>query len=173
MQYSFLSPPPPPSSSPPPPPSSSPPPTILTALPSTGDGGGSGIITRITATTFAVAAAVATTFAAAMATTTPTTGTKARSSKTIIPSPSSIGFTIYTRSGCEFCKRAKKLLLGKNAVIVECDDFILEDNKKKAFWSYLSGAAGIPSTHRTFPVIFYKSKFIGGYSEAVEYFSNK
>ena len=101
----------------------------------------------------------------------------------VVPrAPSSEGFTIYTRSGCEFCNRAKELLIGKNRFrggvnIVECDNYLFlndrqRSNKQTSFWNYMATAMHVPASHKTFPVIFYKNKFIGGYSETLEYFSS-
>ncbi len=77
--------------------------------------------------------------------------------------PSESGFTIYSKSGCLQCSRAKTLLQDNKLVftIVDCDEYILED--KQSFLLFMNNIA-----HRdikAFPIIFYNGAFIGGYSE--------
>jgi len=69
---------------------------------------------------------------------------------------------IYTRSGCPYCKKAKKLFDSKkipykNVLVVRGkEDRILEKVDPKTNY------------YRYFPIIFMDGKFIGGYSELQE-----
>ena len=77
--------------------------------------------------------------------------------------PASIGFTIYSKSGCDFCKKAKQLL-GQHRLsynMVDCDEYILED--KIGFLQSMEIMAG---RHvKSFPMIFYNGEWIGGFLE--------
>lgn len=72
-------------------------------------------------------------------------------------------FTIYTKSGCKFCTEVKKLLtLNKLPYqVIDCDDYILDN--KQHFLDFIKANSGI--TVKTFPIVFFKGKFIGGYIE--------
>lgn len=77
--------------------------------------------------------------------------------------PSESGFTIYSKSGCLQCSRAKTLLHDNKLgfTMVDCDDYILED--KQSFLLFMNSI-----THRdvkVFPIIFNNGAYIGGYSE--------
>ncbi len=84
--------------------------------------------------------------------------------------PSKTGFTIYSKSGCPDCKRAKELLSNENNIEnINCDEYLLED--KEEFLKFIrEETKGIE--HRTFPMIFHDSKFIGGYKQLKEYYDN-
>jgi len=75
-------------------------------------------------------------------------------------------FTIYYSNECPYCVKAIKLLGEKKVTYsaVEIDDF-------KALLVKLGSS--VPSTHRTKPIIFRNGKFLGGYTELVEYFRLK
>lgn len=77
--------------------------------------------------------------------------------------PSTLMFTVYTKSGCPFCVKAKDLLLAKNFVfeIVECDEYL--SNNKEEFLEFIKKSAG--KEHKTFPMVFRAGCFIGGYTE--------
>jgi glutaredoxin 3 len=76
-------------------------------------------------------------------------------------------FTIYSKTGCFYCIKAKSLLKEKNLVhtIINCDDYILED--KVSFLEHIYKLAG--KEVKTFPMIFYQEKFIGGYEETIDF----
>jgi len=78
-------------------------------------------------------------------------------------SPSNAGYTIYSKSGCPFCTKAKKLLDNETPkpILVDCDDYLLED--KAAFLLFIQKLA--ETEHKTFPMIFHDGKFIGGFTE--------
>jgi glutaredoxin len=71
------------------------------------------------------------------------------------------GYTIYTKSGCSFCIKAKGLLSKYNPYIVNCDSYLSEN--KDLFLRYIQTLTMIP--YRTFPMIFFDGYFVGGYTE--------
>jgi len=77
--------------------------------------------------------------------------------------PASIGFTIYSKSGCDFCKKAKQLLTHQHLTytMVDCDEYIIED--KTAFLQSMEHLAG--RVVKTFPMIFYNGEWVGGFME--------
>ena len=82
------------------------------------------------------------------------------------PEPTDV-YTIYTKSGCPNCTKAKKLLDSEknNILIVDCDEYIIED--KPTFLQFIKDRAG--KEWKTFPIIFHKGEFIGGYEETKTY----
>ena len=80
-----------------------------------------------------------------------------------IQAPSKRGYTIYTKTGCSYCKYAKQLLQNENPAVlmVDCDEYLLTD--KEVFLEEMVKYTHI--SHRTFPMIFYKGLFIGGFTE--------
>ncbi len=77
--------------------------------------------------------------------------------------PYNNGFTIYSKSGCNYCLKIKTLLKETNLLftIVDCDKYIIED--KKTFLFFINQKAN--KEVKLFPMIFYDGKFIGDYSE--------
>jgi len=77
--------------------------------------------------------------------------------------PLETGFTIYSKSGCPNCTKVKKLLLDKQSFFVDisCDEYLLED--KEGFLSFIKERAN--KEYKTFPMVFYDGKFIGGFAE--------
>lgn len=80
--------------------------------------------------------------------------------------PLRVGFTIYTKSGCNMCTKVKNLLTEKFLFfeIVDCDDYLIED--RDAFLSFIEGKIGKP--YKQFPMVFSDGNFIGGYQETAE-----
>jgi glutaredoxin len=80
------------------------------------------------------------------------------------------GFTIYSKSGCPNCLKAKAYLKQKNLLlnVVDCDEYIIED--KENFLSFIKNTAG--QEVRMFPIVFYDGNFIGGITETIS-FSDK
>jgi glutaredoxin len=83
-----------------------------------------------------------------------------------IENPASEGYTIYSKSGCINCTKIKNLLKDKHLFFseIQCDEYLLED--KEGFLMFIKERA--KKEHKTFPIIFYNSGFIGGYNEAKE-----
>ncbi len=51
--------------------------------------------------------------------------------------PMETGFTVYSKSGCSFCTKVKKLLMEKQIFFVDiaCDEFLIKD--KEAFLLFI------------------------------------
>ena len=73
------------------------------------------------------------------------------------------GFTVYSKSGCVNCVKAKEILKGKNLlfVTVDCDEYLIEDRENFLF--FISQKAN--KECKSFPMIFNDGVFIGGVSE--------
>ena len=84
-----------------------------------------------------------------------------------IPEPKNGEINVYSKSGCPWCTSVKKLLKEKGIgfVIVDCDEFILED--KELFLRFIQEIAG--QECKTFPMVFDGKIFIGGFKESVTY----
>ena len=79
-------------------------------------------------------------------------------------------YTIYSKSGCINCKKAKILLEKEEVITIDCDDYLIED--KESFLSFIKSLNN-NIEHKTFPIIFHKKKFIGGYNELLEFYQNQ
>jgi len=81
--------------------------------------------------------------------------------------PSKEGFTIYTKSGCPNCSKVKHLCKEKNIsyTTIDCDEYLIE--YKELFLFFIKSKSNIDC--KTFPMIFYKEQFIGGYKETQKY----
>jgi glutaredoxin len=81
--------------------------------------------------------------------------------------PLDVGFTIYSKSGCDNCTKVKKLLKEKNTFFFEvvCDDYLIED--KSGFLAFIQHHANV--SYKTFPMVFYNSNFVGGFLETKTY----
>jgi glutaredoxin len=79
-------------------------------------------------------------------------------------------YTIYSKSGCINCKKAKTLLEKEKVIIIDCDEYLIED--KESFLSFIKSLSDNIEC-KTFPIIFYKKKFIGGYNELQEFYQNE
>lgn len=84
------------------------------------------------------------------------------------PIPSAEGFTIYTKSNCPYCEKAKVLFMNTvpEPVYVNCDDY-LNNGYRDMFLNFIRGYTG--REHRTFPMVFLRGEFIGGYTESVAF----
>lgn len=80
--------------------------------------------------------------------------------------PDSTCFTVYSKSGCPSCTTVKKYIKDKHFFVTEinCDEYILED--KEEFLKFIEELSGI--RHKTFPIVFYKGKFVGGSTETID-----
>jgi glutaredoxin len=81
-----------------------------------------------------------------------------------VPHPTSDSYTIYSKSGCLYCTKAKVLLQNEKPELlyVDCDDFLLEN--KQEFLDQMKSLIG--REYKTFPMIFKNGIFLGGYMEA-------
>jgi len=81
-----------------------------------------------------------------------------------VPHPANDSYTIYSKSGCLNCTKAKVLLQNEKPQLlyVDCDEFLLEN--KQEFLDQMKILIG--REYRTFPMIFKNGIFLGGYMEA-------
>lgn len=81
--------------------------------------------------------------------------------------PNEKDFTIYSRSGCHYCTKAKQLLKSKSYFfsVVDCDEYVLED--KESFLNYIKSLT--IKEIKGFPMVFYNKNFIGGYNETKDF----
>ena len=82
-------------------------------------------------------------------------------------SPSKTGFTIYSKSGCPNCTSVKKLLQENKMeyLLIDCDEYLIEEREK-----FLGFIVEICKKEvKTFPMIFFDGKFLGGFKETKEY----
>lgn len=77
------------------------------------------------------------------------------------PTPSKSGYTIYSKMSCSYCEKAKKLLADDDLTIFNCDQYL--ENDKELFLEFIKKITN--KDHRTFPIIFINSSFLGGYGE--------
>ena len=76
------------------------------------------------------------------------------------------GWTIYSKLNCINCVKTKKLL--KEYKFIECDDYLFEN--KNEFIDFIKNLIGYE--YKTFPIVFYDKKFIGGFNETKKYLEN-
>lgn len=75
---------------------------------------------------------------------------------------------IFTKSNCFYCVKVKKLLEKEtNIKFINCDKYLKNSDEKKKFLNFVKEIIGYE--YKTFPMVFEKKKFIGGYNETNEY----
>lgn len=76
-------------------------------------------------------------------------------------------YVIYTKSGCDFCRKLKNLLTLENKTFTEinCDQHLIKN--RQSFLSSMKTIIG--KEWKTFPMVFVNSIFIGGYTETTKY----
>lgn len=81
----------------------------------------------------------------------------------VFESPIIDGFTIYTKSGCLMCTKAKELLQSKSLpyTMIDCDEYLLED--REGFLLFMKNLAN--KDVLMFPMICYNGCFVGAYKE--------
>jgi len=79
--------------------------------------------------------------------------------------PSNEGYTIYSKSGCPFCDKAKMLLSDETVTLIDCDSYLI--NTKDEFLEFIKNIS--QKDHKTFPMIFKDAILIGGYSDLLNY----
>ena len=72
--------------------------------------------------------------------------------------PSPTGFTVYTKTGCKFCRLVKELLEDESPLLIDATPY-LEENKE-AFLAVMN-----TGDHKPFPMVFKDGTFIGGFKE--------
>ena len=88
------------------------------------------------------------------------------------------GFTVYTKKNCRFCDQVAALLARDAAydavTWVDADGYIQDGDAKKArFLAFIDDLVGGGIKHRTFPMVFFDGKFVGGFSETKEFLDEK
>lgn len=85
----------------------------------------------------------------------------------IVSQQSDVEYIIYTITGCEYCRKVKELLQhnSKSFNDVNCDEQLL-NNKTQIFY-LVEHETG--QKWSTFPIVYRKQKFIGGYTETANY----
>ena len=78
------------------------------------------------------------------------------------PKPQKKGFTVYGRAGCPYCDRTVELLKTSGE---RFKYFQRERLEASRYQFHEDLAKYIGNYGKTFPLIFYNGKFIGGYSE--------
>jgi len=82
--------------------------------------------------------------------------------------PEKIGFTVYSKSGCQNCLKIKTLLKSNQLkyTIIDCDEYLMED--KDLFKENMKKMINLENTNALFfPMIFNDEKYIGGYNETL------
>lgn len=85
----------------------------------------------------------------------------------IEPSTEKDFYTIYSKSGCPNCTKAKKYLASENNkyLFINCDEYLIEN--KNGFLEFIKNRVG--KEYNIFPIIFHNEEFIGGYNELIIY----
>jgi glutaredoxin len=84
----------------------------------------------------------------------------------MFPVPSTVGYTVFIKTGCSFCELVKKLLEEEKFTGVNCDEYLTD--QKEAFLTHIESLAG--KSHRTFPMVFHEGRFLGGFTETKTYY---
>lgn len=81
-----------------------------------------------------------------------------------VPRPTKHSYTIYVRSNCAYCTKAKELLKNEDrtSLFINCDAYLAYNSQD--FLNQMKNFIG--HEYRTFPMIFKNGEFIGGYTEA-------
>jgi glutaredoxin len=79
--------------------------------------------------------------------------------------PQQKGYTIYSKSNCSFCVKAKKHFEFEpiEPLIINCDQYL--ETNRVGFLEFIQELAG--REHKTFPMIFKDGIFIGGYEDSL------
>jgi len=82
------------------------------------------------------------------------------------PIPDVSGVVVYGKTGCSFCDKVKALLTGYayEYKYIDCDEYIPQ--RRDAFYEFIEGITG--RQYRTFPMVFFYGKFIGGYTDTIK-----
>lgn len=74
-------------------------------------------------------------------------------------------FIIYTKSQCENCNKAKKILEKEKTIIFNCDQML--KNNRDEFIKSMELKTRRP--FKTFPAIFIDDNYLGGYEDLASY----
>ena len=83
-------------------------------------------------------------------------------------------WTVYTKSNCEYCTKVKKLLEsnGIEYIGINSDNYIQNDKSKELFLEQIKNIIGREQIYKTFPMVFNKKNFIGGFVDTEKYLSD-
>ena len=83
----------------------------------------------------------------------------------IFTPPTPTGFMIYTKNACPYCDKVKDVLDRQDLdyTVVNCTEYLMNAKTKEDFLAFIAGFA--KEEYRTFPMVFYDGKFIGGFAE--------
>jgi len=92
--------------------------------------------------------------------------------------PQKHGFTVYSKSNCSYCNYLEILLedyyneneenITNNTTKINCDKYLINEENKNQFIEFIKNVGKIDDV-KTFPIVFYDGKFIGGFKETEEY----
>jgi len=84
------------------------------------------------------------------------------------------GYTVYTKSNCPYCNKVKELLANvkPDPIWVNCDEYLVQPDVKEEFLTWIQLINGGIS-HRTFPIVFYQGKFIGGFTDTEKFYAKE
>ena len=79
-------------------------------------------------------------------------------------------WTIYLINPCPYCRKAKELLTieGEKFTLINCNNY--KKNNKEEFLQFICDLT--QTDHKTFPIIFHKGIFIGGYDKLCIYYND-
>jgi len=79
-------------------------------------------------------------------------------------------YVIYTKNNCKYCENVKILLkdVKPEPQIILCDNYLTDDKTKNDFLKEMSCKIG--QEYRTFPMVFFNNRFIGGYEKTLRFY---
>lgn len=88
------------------------------------------------------------------------------------PEPINEGYTIYCKTACINCEKAKGFLKGENKKVkfIYCDLYLEDSFCRTEFLEFIKILCGYPN--RTFPMIFKDGEFIGSFWELYNSFND-
>lgn len=89
-----------------------------------------------------------------------------------LPEPVPHTITVYTKSNCSNCDKLKAYLI-KNSFIyqtIDCDPYLEDEEMKNCFLTQMHYYSG--KKIKSFPMVFYDCRYIGGYYDLLEYYGD-
>jgi glutaredoxin len=83
------------------------------------------------------------------------------------PSTETNQYTIYTKKGCSYCDKVKELLREQERELrfVDSTEYISDESSKMRFLNFIKDVGQLEEPYKTFPMVFYEGRFIGGFSQ--------
>lgn len=94
-----------------------------------------------------------------------------------LPLPTTLGYTVFSKSGCVFCDKVKTLLetsgreRERDVTVINCDMFLVGDVRDQ-FLQHIATLTSTANTKIRFPLVFHNAVFVGGYMDTREYIDN-